>query len=374
MDNYGLALKILRKRFSLTQTELAEKIGVSNHAVSKWENGINQPDVTTLQSICKLFDLTVDQFLRLASGESEESVFSTDKGVENLVEKKPDNKSKRIVVFIAIITACLIALIAGIISASCGKDKVDGEESTYYGTQESYLSDINNAIILKNGVNEYDYVGTLKHNDKTNTIGAYKIVIDKRNGEYKKFYVKNSSDNLDVYGDNNYFYVTTEYGENLRLNKNAYDLSEYFEDIEELYSLEDITTITARKNGNVYIYEFGLTDECVKSELEDFYEEFSGVIITECKATFTIGTDSSNETVRIKFIYQGVEYEFTASRQLKSNSTFKFPDFSTYKEGVNVGETLRDISDVLSSTKNLENTKRVCLKTQAKAFQFLKQI
>ena len=90
MSDYGLAIKILRKRFSLTQSELAEKVGVSNHAVSKWENGVNQPDISTLQTLCKLFDLTMDDFLRLANGAPEDEVFS--KKEENS-ESQPDKKS-----------------------------------------------------------------------------------------------------------------------------------------------------------------------------------------------------------------------------------------------------------------------------------------
>lgn len=354
MDNYGLALKILRKKFSLTQTELAEKIGVSNHAVSKWENGVNQPDVTTLQTICKFLDITVDQFLRLASGESEDSVFSVEEKDKEVDEnKKVDNKRKRLVLLISIISACVIAFTVGLIFLIRGLNNKNPKETVLNATQEELLADINGAIKLKNGINEYDYVGKLRYNDKTGAIVSFKIVIDKQNGEYKKYYVKHDAEDLDVYGDKNYLYVTTEYGEKLRLNKSAYDLSEYFEDIEELYSLEDITTITAKKKGNTYIYEFGLTDEFVKVELEDFYNSLNGVIITDCKVTFTKTAYSSSENVKIEFIYQGVEYEFTATRQLNSNSSFVFPDFTKYQEGVDVKTTLSDIEDVLDVTKNL---------------------
>ena len=53
MENYGLALKVLRLHFKYTQREIADKVGVSNHAVSKWENGINQPDISTLRLILR---------------------------------------------------------------------------------------------------------------------------------------------------------------------------------------------------------------------------------------------------------------------------------------------------------------------------------
>ena len=62
MKNYGLALKNLRIYFCLTQREVAERIGVSNHAVSKWENGVNQPDLDTVRLMCDIFGVTIEQF------------------------------------------------------------------------------------------------------------------------------------------------------------------------------------------------------------------------------------------------------------------------------------------------------------------------
>lgn len=48
-----------RKKSGLSQAELAHKIGVKNSTVSSWERGANAPDIETLFSICKLFNVTV---------------------------------------------------------------------------------------------------------------------------------------------------------------------------------------------------------------------------------------------------------------------------------------------------------------------------
>lgn len=66
MKDYGGALKSLRKRMGLTQAQLAERLSVTYQAVSKWENNKNQPDLESLEKICKTFSVTVDEFLRLA--------------------------------------------------------------------------------------------------------------------------------------------------------------------------------------------------------------------------------------------------------------------------------------------------------------------
>ena len=48
-----------RKKSGLSQAELAQKIGVKNSTVSSWERRANAPDIETLFSICKLFNVTV---------------------------------------------------------------------------------------------------------------------------------------------------------------------------------------------------------------------------------------------------------------------------------------------------------------------------
>ena len=50
----------LRKNKKLTQTELAEKFGYSDKAISKWENGDNLPDIQTLYQLCEFYNVTLD--------------------------------------------------------------------------------------------------------------------------------------------------------------------------------------------------------------------------------------------------------------------------------------------------------------------------
>lgn len=53
-------ITFLRKRMNLTQDELANKLGVTNQAVSKWENNICCPDILLLPKIAKLFGVSID--------------------------------------------------------------------------------------------------------------------------------------------------------------------------------------------------------------------------------------------------------------------------------------------------------------------------
>jgi len=53
-------IKELRKKHNLTQTELSEKINVAFQTVGAWESGRNEPNYDMLNTLAKLFDVTVD--------------------------------------------------------------------------------------------------------------------------------------------------------------------------------------------------------------------------------------------------------------------------------------------------------------------------
>lgn len=54
----------LRKTKGLSQEELAEQLGVSRQAVSRWEIGQTLPDITNLVQLCELFGVSADYLVR----------------------------------------------------------------------------------------------------------------------------------------------------------------------------------------------------------------------------------------------------------------------------------------------------------------------
>ena len=62
-EKIGKFIASERKKRKLTQIELAEKIGVSNSAVSKWETGNGMPDYSVFNNLCSFFNITVNELL-----------------------------------------------------------------------------------------------------------------------------------------------------------------------------------------------------------------------------------------------------------------------------------------------------------------------
>jgi len=69
MNSYvtGTTIKKLREAKGITQNELAEKIGVTSKAVSKWETSKGLPDITLIEPLCRILGISV---VELMSGDT----------------------------------------------------------------------------------------------------------------------------------------------------------------------------------------------------------------------------------------------------------------------------------------------------------------
>ena len=62
-EQIGKTIAGFRKKYHYTQDSLADKLGISSQAISKWENGICLPDVSLLVELSNLFSVSVDELL-----------------------------------------------------------------------------------------------------------------------------------------------------------------------------------------------------------------------------------------------------------------------------------------------------------------------
>ena len=62
-EKIGKFISSLRKEKNMTQLDLAEKLNISDRAVSKWERGINLPDASLMIELSKMFNVTINELL-----------------------------------------------------------------------------------------------------------------------------------------------------------------------------------------------------------------------------------------------------------------------------------------------------------------------
>ena len=69
MKSIGETIASLRKKKGMTQNELAEKMNVTDKAVSKWERDLSCPDVNTISRLAEVLNTSVDELLQAKNKE-----------------------------------------------------------------------------------------------------------------------------------------------------------------------------------------------------------------------------------------------------------------------------------------------------------------
>lgn len=69
LEKIGKLIATKRAEFGMTQSDLAEKLSISDRAVSKWERGLNLPEVSKMRELCSILDISLNE---LFSGEQKE--------------------------------------------------------------------------------------------------------------------------------------------------------------------------------------------------------------------------------------------------------------------------------------------------------------
>lgn len=70
-QTFGSMIATLRKKNGMTQLDLAEKMGVTDKAVSKWERDLSFPDVSSIPKLAEIFDVTVDELMQIKADTKE---------------------------------------------------------------------------------------------------------------------------------------------------------------------------------------------------------------------------------------------------------------------------------------------------------------
>ena len=91
-EKIGKFIANLRKEKNMTQQDLAKKLGVTDRAISKWENGRGLPDYSLLQDLCDTLSISINE---LFSGEKISKEDYKTKAEENMSKLINDNYSEK---------------------------------------------------------------------------------------------------------------------------------------------------------------------------------------------------------------------------------------------------------------------------------------
>ena len=106
-----------RKSLGMTQRQLAEKLGMSDKSVSKWERGVCLPDVSVYKELCSILGISLNEFL---AGEDIAQENMIQKSETNIIEVIRDNINKQKCLkvmrcILLVISICVVAVIGFII-------------------------------------------------------------------------------------------------------------------------------------------------------------------------------------------------------------------------------------------------------------------
>lgn len=180
-----------RKALSLNQKQLAEKVGVTDKAVSKWETGRSAPDISLLIPLSSVLDVGVTEIL---NGEKIEEEKLGEKTDEMLV--KTIKKTKRKVIMAVVISLAALSFILSLYPLHCYFTSVDiNDTKAIEKMANDYFSDDTGYMKILKSVTNGEYYAFLMKNEKN-----VKLRIFKESDIFEnRIYVIGGAEGLDDY-------------------------------------------------------------------------------------------------------------------------------------------------------------------------------
>ena len=112
-EKIGKYISEKRKEKKITQEELAERLGVSDRAISNWENGKNMPDLSLFKPLCNELGITINDLMSGEEVDDNKYIESLEENIVDMVselENKKKRKIRRIIIIFAIILTIVISI------------------------------------------------------------------------------------------------------------------------------------------------------------------------------------------------------------------------------------------------------------------------
>lgn len=144
-----------RRALGLTQVQVAEKLGMSDKSVSKWERGICLPDVSVYMELCEILGISLNEFIAGEDLKQENVVKASE---ENLIQVTKDGKHlKNKLKWIILVLACVSGILGILLVSSYIKER---DAVNYIEPLPKDCAEVEAAQLLSgvDGVFLYDFV------------------------------------------------------------------------------------------------------------------------------------------------------------------------------------------------------------------------
>lgn len=252
----GKFIAELRKEQNITQLTLANKLGITDRAVSKWENGRGLPDLSLITPLCEALNISVNELL---SGERIQKENIEEKSEENIINAleysdKSIKKTKR--VFFCILTVIITVCVMTAIAFGIDTNRMRNNRPVVFSTwglkyaPAMHLDDEEMELAVR------DYLvahgeSEEKHHDNAKTFVAFRTYLYhgiEETEEYAKYYVYAWVLEEKLYTENNiikedsgssipYMFTVERYGDKYAVTDSRIprDGSYYAEDIKNIF-------------------------------------------------------------------------------------------------------------------------------------------
>lgn len=124
-DHIGKFIAKLRKENNLTQQELANKLGITDRAVSHWENGRSMPDVSLFKDICEILGVSVSELINGEKISKDEIVKKSDEHIINTLKENKKQKKKSISIISILVLGITLLLVILLLNKRANYPKID---------------------------------------------------------------------------------------------------------------------------------------------------------------------------------------------------------------------------------------------------------
>ena len=122
-EKIGKFISKVRKEKQLTQKQLAEELGITDRAISKWENGKSMPDLSLLKPLCQILDISINELLEGECGLNNQKEEKLEENIFNAInysKKKQDVTEIIFYLFILFFGILIIIISMAVFSTPIG--------------------------------------------------------------------------------------------------------------------------------------------------------------------------------------------------------------------------------------------------------------